>query len=791
MKGLLWAPRPGIASRDTVRRAATLTGTLAVFVLTTAQVACAATASSSTGSRAGGGGGAGILGPFNVTSSEGVPLDHYDLVSNSGGLTDFQQEAQSYLMSMLWALSRTLVGLECWLIHWAYSFPLVTAVSTQAQQLADGYRTYVVDALGLPGLLLAWAVVVGGIMLLRGRAGRALGELLLTFVIAGVAASALVRPDVILGPGGLLDQTKQASTEVAAITANHGTPPSTVAAADAGQVSAPIQHTLTDVFVVQTWQLLEFGHPLTPKDPDWTAYRQAVTLGPPYSQDSESQTDDCAGLTGTGLDLCRAQATASGDGKPEDNLAHLFAKDQATAAYLKTPSWDRVLGALLVLVAVAVVGLLIAAMCLVLFAAQFADAALAACSYPVLVWAQLPGPNRGVLWRWCGSFVASALAMAASTVFIPLFGAAVTAFLQGSTDGLVAKLVLIDLLAVAALGFHRRLLTLASSAGSRMANRLRWARIGGTGTGDDATRTGQVIATALGMSTPAGYNSGYQGLGLGGIAAFGLAGPGGGGEASGPQAHLLRRARLLAHARAVGDVPGAVLHPGRLAGDAVRHGRHALAPATLVLRGAEHAWKGKPLSPAEWERRTIKPGMGGRLPVGSRLHNRLLHTRGGRTLLASSRLAWGATLGAPATWTRTRRRAQGLRREVRGQAQHYRLEAANYWHTEWKPGARDLTAPVRVTGKAAAAGAARAKIAADVHLAPAVEKAESAVRDAAVAATLATTPSQSTGGPVVRTPRTAGAPATPRDLARDRILHTLYEAQRKARGQDSGSGSAG
>ncbi|MFD0332198.1 hypothetical protein ACFQZC_38395 [Streptacidiphilus monticola] len=200
--------------------------------------------------------------------------------------------------------------------------------------------------------------------------------------------------------------------------------------------------------------------------------------------------------------------------------------------------------------------------------------------------------------------------MAASTVFIPLFGAAVTAFLQGSTDGLVAKLVLIDLLAVAALGFHRRLLTLASSAGSRMANRLRWARIGGTGTGDDATRTGQVIATALGMSTPAGYNSGYQGLGLGGIAAFGLAGPGGGGEASGPQAHLLRRARLLAHARAVGDVPGAVLHPGRLAGDAVRHGRHALAPATLVLRGAEHAWKGKPCPPRSGSGAPSNPGWG-------------------------------------------------------------------------------------------------------------------------------------------------------------------------------------
>jgi hypothetical protein len=72
-----------------------------------------------------------------------------------------------------------------------------------------------------------------------------------------------------------------------------------------------------------------------------------------------------------------------------------------------------------------------------------------------------------------------------------------------------------------------------------------------------------------------------------------------------------------------------------------------------------------------------------------------------------------------------------------------------------------------------------------------MEKAQTAVRDATVAATLATAASASAGGPSVRAPKSASAPATPRDLARDKILHTLYQAQRKARGHNTGSGGAG
>ena len=813
-----------------MRRAATLIGAVVLFLVPSTQVAAAADGST-----------AGILGPFDVTGSEGVPLDHYELVSNPGGATDFQQEAQSYLMSGLFALVRVVVGVECWLIHWAYSFPLVQAVSQESQGLADDYRAYVVDTLGLPGLLLAWAVVVCSIMLMRGKAGKALGELVLTFAIIAMAGSALVRPDVILGSGGLLDQTRQASLTVAAITTNHGAAPSTTV--DPADVSAPIQQTLTDTFVTEPYQLLQFGRLIPQGDKAYPAYQAAVATGPfneDAHQDSTSVTvptspckpqwfvpgdasycaqsnkatakdggpvtPDCSHLQGMSLTICQnadtvtvppqandcskliglsksicQQAPAQGNGNTRSytDLQNLFkTADPTVAAYIAPPSWDRVFGALLLLIAALVVGLMVLTMVGAMFAAQFADAALASCSYGALIWATLPGPSRAVLWRWVGSFVSSALVMFAAAVFLPLFDVGVAAFLQGAGPGLVPRLAMIDLLAVAGLGFHRRLLNAASAAGGRVANRLRWARIGGSGSGDDATRTGQVIAGALGLGGTGGGYTGRAGLGLLGI----------GGLAGSPEhAHLVRRARLLSSARALGDIPGAPLHPGRLLGDAARAAQHGLAPLTTAVRGGHHLWKGKALSPEELQARTIKPGLGGHLPLGSRLQNRLITTRGGRALLGTSRLAWAAGPGLPATWTRSRRHAQAVRRDARGQFEHYKLEGANYWHTEWKPGFRDLSTPVRVPATRVGNGAAAAGQ--RIHAAaPAV--AATARRAAATTATAAALRTGPAAAPAARGPvrpshshtRVASGP----DLARAEILHALVRAQREARGEDGG-----
>jgi hypothetical protein len=434
---------------------------------------------------------------------------------------------------------------------------------------------------------------------------------------------------------------------------------------------------------------------------------------------------------------------------------------------------------MLLLFAALVVLLMIVAMVLALFAAQAADALLAALDYPALVWAILPGPNRGVLWRWVGSFVTSILVLFAASIFLPVFGLTCSALLAGSGQDLITKMFFVDLVAVVALGFHRRIMAGASTAGSRLANRMRWARIGGSGSGDDATRTGQVIAGALAAgSTMGGAASGY--------ALFAAGNP--------AQAHLARRARLLSSARALADIPGAPMHPGRLSGDIGREAAHGLAPAVLAVRGVHHAWKGRALTPEEFEARRIRPGLGGGLPAGSRLHNRLIQTRGGRVILGGSRLAWnatwGVTIGAPANWTRARRRIASADREVRGQIQHYLLENSNYWNSEWKPGFHDMTTPARVAGKAAAHTGARLHVAADVYGRPAAEATKRAAVNTAAAAVLRTGTSSATSGPgSVRPDRSHSRTASEEERARAEILHALRRAQREARGESDGDGS--
>ncbi|WP_152648473.1 hypothetical protein [Streptacidiphilus anmyonensis] len=558
-----------------IRQVGLLLATALSFVLVNAQAAAAAGTD-------GGSANGGMLAPFNVPSSEGVPLDHYQLVSDPGGVTDFQQEAQSYLMGMCFALVRIIVGLECWLIHWAYSFPVTKMMAAKSQALADGYRTWVVDQLGLPGMLLAWAVVVCSVMFLRGRTGRAFGELALTLLIVGVASAGMLRPDVVLGSGGLLDQARQASLEVASITTNQGAPPP--ATVDPASISGPLEQTLTSTFVVEPYQLLQFGRPIPKDDKAYDTYLASVAMngGPtgggtpanPHAceglvgmaaqacqlgQQTTSPTPSCDGLSGgtkiwclqgTGRCdqlsgatkiLCQmgssGNATSSGSsgancdklyglakhfcqaGTPTNGsttdqtkaLADRFKDiDPAISAYVAPPSWDRVFGAMLLLFAALVLLLMIVAMVLALFAAQAADALLAALDYPALVWAILPGPSRGVLWRWLGSFVTSILVLFAASIFLPVFGLTCSALLAGSGQDLITKMFFVDLVAVVALGFHRRIMAGASTAGSRLANRLRWARIGGSGSGDDATRTGQVIAGALAASgAGGGMASGY------------------------------------------------------------------------------------------------------------------------------------------------------------------------------------------------------------------------------------------------------------------------------------------
>ncbi|MER6443619.1 hypothetical protein [Streptomyces venezuelae] len=351
----------GRYDRGTLRAAGFVLLLTVVFLVTNTAVAAAADGVPA---------GSGLLGPLDIYTSEGVPLSGYQLDSSVQPLSvkapgsrtglapsdpadiigdtvrsslqfDVIGETQRLLLSGLFTLVRLLVGLFCWLIGFVFDFPLLGLLTDPAQRLADAYQRHVVSALGLEGLLLTWAFVFGLILAVRGRVGKGLGEILLTLVIAALAASAFVRPDYLLGKDGPLQQAHQAAIEVASITnasyfdtpARGGRPCDTVVGpahdvcvaeqADAKTVTTPIQAALTDALVVKPYMLLQYGRILDSKKEEhkaaYVAHLKWVSgnADVPIVEDADNP---CALLDGPSKEYCESGLTET----KEKSCAGLF-----------------------------------------------------------------------------------------------------------------------------------------------------------------------------------------------------------------------------------------------------------------------------------------------------------------------------------------------------------------------------------------------------------------------------------------------------------------------------------
>ncbi|CAM5500298.1 MULTISPECIES: hypothetical protein [Streptomyces] len=273
--------------RATLRSAGFVVLLTGVFVLVNSQVVYAASSNSETGD---------LLAPLNITSSEGVPINGYELSAEGGSIIDFKTQALAFALSGLFALIRLLVGLAGWAIELAFRFPLLKILIRPAQRVADTYNSVVVDTLGLKGLLLAWAFVFAGFMIVRGRVSRGLGEIFLTLLIAAFAASAFVRPDYLLAQAGPLGQGQQVAAEVAQQSVNAYDWGGKIASkgpcdglagnaelkclqrlgqgpVSAQEVTRPIQDSITNALIVKPYMLLEYGRVLDPaKSSDRKAY---------------------------------------------------------------------------------------------------------------------------------------------------------------------------------------------------------------------------------------------------------------------------------------------------------------------------------------------------------------------------------------------------------------------------------------------------------------------------------------------------------------------------------------
>ncbi|MFF8867914.1 hypothetical protein ACF08B_38405 [Streptomyces sp. NPDC015139] len=753
--------RPDRATLRSVGFVVLLTG---VFLLVNTQVVYAAGSNSETGD---------LLAPLNITSSEGVPIDGYDLNAEGGSIVAFKTQALAFTLSGLFTLIRLLVGLAGWAIEVAFRFPLLKLLTRPAQKVADTYDTVVVDTLGLKGLLLAWAFVFAGFMIVRGRVGRGLGEILLTLLIGAIAASALIRPDTLLGPDGPLGQSQQVAAEVAQQSVNSYDWGGKIASYDpcagmAGnaeikceeregegpvsstEVARPIQDSITNALIVKPYMLLEYGRILDPaKDSDRKAYAvhlKWVTGGyTPRSEPSDKAKDACDLILGEAKKYCERGVDGAPDNHTDDlptltpggellDAAHPIVTDEdqafaafladmkkagpvgkSCAAYAEKPTWWRVGGAFLLLIAALFICGMLLSSAIVLLGTQGVCAAAAAVGGVTFVAGMLPGPARQSVWKWLSLWGIAVLAVVGICAFIPFFGIAVDATITNGPDLMVERILLIDVLAIAGAAGHRRLLTGIASFGRRMAMRMRYAKVGGTHMPGDTSELG----AALAMNSPAamgGYGGGLRAFTGGGGGRFGMLGT---------------RQRLMGALTSLFDGAGMPVDTGGILAGATAEAGRGLAPLTaaaavgglgarLGVKGAGWLLIGRRPDKeqlAKWRKPTAdgdpntggpsdggddgSGGTGPRRPGGppdryrsaegqvvdrstgqvlhdqntdrtllsTRAHNRLVRFRGYRILNRGGRAAYGATVGLPANVRRARsggsRYSQDARQQVR------------------------------------------------------------------------------------------------------------------------------
>lgn len=597
--------------RGTLRSAGFVLLLTGVFVMVNSQVVYAASSDSETGD---------LLAPLNITSSEGVPINGYELNSEGGSIVAFKTQSLAFALSGLFTLIRLLVGLAGWAIEVAFRFPLLKILIRPAQKVADAYDNVVVDTLGLKGLLLAWAFVFAGFMIVRGRVGRGLGEIFLTLLIAAFAASAFVRPDYLLTQDGPLGQSQQVAAEVAQQSVNSYDWGGKLASrgpcdgmagmqevkclereaeapVSSTDVARPIQDSVTNALIVKPYMLLQYGRILDPaKEADRKAYAvhlKWITGG--YEEEKKKKDDKCDLVRGPLRDYCN-----NGDEKPkhpgelppltageallesgtsavlskEDQQFAAFLKDledagpvgKACAEYAKTPTWWRVGGAVLLLIAALFICGMLLSSAIVMLGTQGICAAAAAAGGVTFIAAMLPGPPRQSVWKWLSVWGIAVLTLVGVCAFVPFFGIAVDATITNGPDLMVERILLIDVLAIAGAAGHRRLLTGITSFGRRMAMRMRYAKVGGTHMPGDTSELG----AALAMNSPAamgGYGGSLRAFTGGGGGRFGLLGT---------------RQRLMGALTSLVDGAGMPVDTGGMLADATAEAGRGLAPLTAA-----------------------------------------------------------------------------------------------------------------------------------------------------------------------------------------------------------------
>lgn len=396
------------------------------------------------------------------TAVSGPPTDHYDVGYDEGGTFSVHRKVVGFLTETTFAMVRWLIQVATWIVQWAFGFGFADILRAPAARVAQTYQTQVVGRLGLASWVWLFTVTWCGWHALRGRLVRGLGELGVSFAVAVVAVALFAAPaTLLLGEDGALVRTRELSLEVAALTVSRdGTPPPEGADTDA--LVAPLTASVHRAFVEIPHQLLNWGQVLDDGDPSASpprapsrpgclaTYRELVTNGPHGTSDDPRKAMERTGC-------------------------------KELADFNHNPGADRLMAAVVVLLAAVLVFVLMVLVAGTLAAVQVSLAGLVALAPFAFALGVAPGAGRQMLVRWSTAALRALTAVVLTALFLSLLLVTVDALLAATaTQALIVQMGVVDLVVVCAFVARSRLLRAGRGAVEGAGRRIEQARVGGT-----------------------------------------------------------------------------------------------------------------------------------------------------------------------------------------------------------------------------------------------------------------------------------------------------------------------
>ncbi|MEU6987350.1 hypothetical protein ABZ946_28655 [Streptomyces sp. NPDC046324] len=450
----------------------------------------------------------GVLGVFNVTDANGLPISIYTVKSDTGGVLEWELGIQDLLTGSAFMATKWGIAFCCWLIVWSLSFGLAKLLLVPVLSVANSLHTRVILEMGLPTLFLAVCAVICVARIFFGDKARGWGDAALSILLSALTVTLLASPpQALLGEEtGAIAVTRGLALEVADVIldANPATPEKNdgvTTPATGATLSRPLTDALTDAFIVKPAMLLQYGRVFEGECAAEYADTRLEQLA--YDRAIHSRTNKVkkysayadylspsawAGLPGpsdafnTGLDISTRWAVDHFGDPPMERFEAKCVPGDVDAA--KKASLDKLGGGLFLLIAAFIVTLLITALAGSFLVAQCGIAWDAVRAEPALIAGTIPGAGRAFLWDWAASVLHRLGQMLVSVVGLAVFILIVQAVLNPVQDDwgreLTLRFLVVDIVCIGAIMKRKKLATRSKQVAANFRAKMSNARIGGT-----------------------------------------------------------------------------------------------------------------------------------------------------------------------------------------------------------------------------------------------------------------------------------------------------------------------